>query len=90
MSEVLRGYKRESQLFHTVFSYQESKGFEGIVEEKNISQLGAEFELTGNIKKFGDRVFCELEFSDETWTPEERIYFADIFSTGCFSLFNKT
>ncbi|WP_279694474.1 condensation domain-containing protein [Bacillus cytotoxicus] len=79
LSEVLRGYKRESQLFHTVFSYQESQGFEGIVEEKNISQLGAKFELTGNIKKFGDRVFCELEFSDETWTLEEGIYFADTF-----------
>ncbi|SEL32691.1 condensation domain-containing protein [Paenibacillus sp. OK003] len=79
LSEALKGTNRDSTLFHTVFSYQESQAFEGVQEEINTSQLGAKFELTGNVKKNGERVFCELEFSDEVWTLEESDYFTEAF-----------
>lgn len=71
----LRGVKD----FNTVFSYQESQNFKGIKEELNITQRGAKFELTGNIKKLGNKLFCELEFSDEIWTFEEADYFTNMF-----------
>ncbi|WP_433945443.1 amino acid adenylation domain-containing protein [Paenibacillus sp. SN-8-1] len=69
----------DRQPFRTVFSYQESHSFNGIKKEINTSQNGAKFELTGNVKKMGDQVYLEFEFSDEVWTPEEGAYFIQCF-----------
>ncbi|MFJ6264446.1 AMP-binding protein [Lysinibacillus xylanilyticus] len=73
-----------SQQYTTVFSYQESEEIEGIKQENIISQLGAKFELTGNVKKVNNRVSIELEFSDEIWTLEEGNHFKE-----CFELWLK-
>lgn len=68
-----------SNLFRTVFSYQETEALDQIDSEIYTSQNGSKFELTVNFKKTKKSIQCEMEFSDETWSSEESSHFINRF-----------
>ncbi|MGX7595100.1 condensation domain-containing protein [Planococcus plakortidis] len=77
---------QNGSLYKTVFSYQETHSQQGIDYEINTSQNGAKFELTANFKKLQNKMVCELEFSDETWTTEESNHFKMAFENWVLQL----
>ncbi|MDS8708817.1 hypothetical protein RLK06_00555, partial [Streptococcus pneumoniae] len=79
---------QNGSLYKTVFSYQETHSQQGIDYEINTSQNGAKFELTANFKKLQNKLVCELEFSDETWTTEESNHFKLAFENWVLRLAN--
>lgn len=68
-----------SNLFRTVFSYQETEALDQIDSEIYTSQNGSKFELTVNFKKTKKTIQCEMEFSEETWSLEESTRFINQF-----------